>query len=226
MHVYDWPRLGFSLDPISNRILSARTLTGKAVAFKQTDSALSVDVLKAHRDDPVTVIELTMKEPVVSGRIIGGARLPEAFISGRGELISEDARLEISSHHERWDHPVNHARLFSGKTVNYAFHTESEENPWARIDLGTVKTLNLIEVVNRPNEGTSAGLIVSLSLDGKTWEQVWHAVAVEQTWQIPLTHFHAGIDVPGRTARFIKLETRNDRPRPLLLQRLRVYGFD
>jgi hypothetical protein len=77
MHVYDWPRLGFSLDPISNRILSARTLTGKAVAFKQTDLALSVDVLKAHRDDPVTVIELTMKEPVVSGRIIGGARLPE-----------------------------------------------------------------------------------------------------------------------------------------------------
>ena len=130
----------------------------------------------------------------------------------------------ISSNSARWDHVVNHPRFFSGKTVNYAFHTESEKNPWAKIDLGAVKTINLIEVVSRPNEGTCAGLILSLSLDGKKWEQVWQAVALETTWQIPLTHFHAGIDVPGRKARFIKLETRNDHPRPLLLQRLRVYG--
>ena len=78
--------------------------------------------------------------------------------------------------------------------------------------------------MNRPNEGTSAGLIVSLSTDGKNWEQVWRAVAVETTWQIPVTHFHAGIDVPGRKARFIKLETKNDRPKPLLLQRFRAFG--
>jgi len=202
----------------------ARTLTGKAVTFTQTETTLALDVRKEHRDDPVTVIELTMQEPVLPGRIIGGARLPEAFLSGRGELISENATLELSSHSEQWDHAVNHPRLFSGKTVNYAFHTESEKNPWAKIDLGEARTINLIEIVNRPNEGTSAGLIVSLSSDGKTWEQVWRAVAVEETWQIPLTHFHAGIDVPGRQARFIKLETNNDRPRPLLLQRFRAYG--
>jgi len=224
LHVYDWPKLGFSLDPISNRILSARTLTGEAVTFEQTDSQLSVDVRKEDRDAPVTVIELTMEKPVVPGRVIGGARLPEAFISGRGKLLSEDATLEISSNHERWDHPVNHPRFLSGKVVNYAFHTKNEKNPWAKVDLGAVKTINLIEVESRPNEATTAGLIVSLSLDGKEWEQVWRAVAVQELWQIPLTHFHAGIDVPGRKARYIKLETRNDRPRPLLLKRLRAYG--
>jgi len=224
LHVYDWPKLGFTLDPIANRILSARTLAGKAVTFEQSDSALAVDVSKADRDDPVTVIELTMENPVVSGRIIGGARLPEAFITGRGKSISESATLEISSNHERWDHPVNHPRFLSGKVVNYAFHTESEENPWAKVDLGAVKTINLIEVASRPNESTCAGLIVSLSLDGKKWEQVWRAGAFQELWQIPLTHFHAGIYVPGREARFVKLETRNDRPRPLLLKRFKAYG--
>ena len=224
LHVYDWPALGFSLDPIANKVVSARTLTGKTVTVKQTESALEIDVRKEDRDAPVTVIELTMAEPVESGRVIGGARLPEAFVSGRGELISEDATLEICSNHERWDHPANHPRFFSGATANYAFHTANETNAWAKIDLGSVKTINLLEIVNRPNEGSSAGLIVSLSSDGKTWEQVWKAVAVETTWQVPLTRFHAGIDVPGRKARYIKLETRNKRPRPLLLQRFRAYG--
>ena len=225
LHIYDWPKLGFSLDPIQNKVLSARTLTGKPVVVKQTDSALEVDVETQHRDAPVTVIELTMEKPVVSGKIIGGARLPEAFVSGRGKLISESATLELSSNHERWDHPQNHPRLFSGQTVNYAFHTDSAENPWARIDLGSVKTINLLEIVNRPNEGSSAGLIVSLSTDGKTWDEVWKARSVETTWQVPLTRFHAGIDVPGRNARYIKLETRHDkRTRPLLLQRFRAYG--
>ena len=222
--MYDWPTLGFTLDPIANKILSARTLAGKAVTFEQTDSQLSVDVRKEDRDTPVTVIELTMEQPVVSGKTIGGARLPEAFISGRGVLLSENATLEISSNHERWDHPVNHPRFLSGRVVNYAFHTENEKNPWAKVDLGAVKTINLIEVESRPNEGTTAGLIVSISLDGRKWEQVWRAVSVQELWQVPLTHFHAGIDVPGREARYIKLETRNDRPRPLLLKRLRAYG--
>ena len=36
--------------------------------------------------------------------------------------------------------------------------------------------------------------------------------------------FCAGIDVPGREARYIKLETKNDRAKPLLLQRFRAYG--
>lgn len=224
LHVYEWPKLGFSLDAIANQIISARTLDGKAVKFEQSDSVVSIDVAPEDRDDPVTVIELTMKDPVVSGEIIGGARLAESFISGRGDLISEDATLEISSSHEKWDHTVNHPRFLSGKTVNYAFHTESEKNPWAKIDLGKVMTINLIEVVNRPDEGSSAGLIVSLSSDGKNWDEVWRASAVEETWQIPVTSFHAGIDVPGRDARYIKLETRNDREKPLLLQRMRVYG--
>jgi hypothetical protein len=34
----------------------------------------------------------------------------------------------------------------------------------------------------------------------------------------------AGANVPGRKVRFIKLETKNDSPRGLMLQRVAVFG--
>lgn len=99
-----------------------------------------------------------------------------------------------------------------------------EKNPWAKIDLGAVKTVNAIEIENRPNDRRTDGLILSISEDGKKWEEVWKAKEWESSWVVPLTHFDAGIDTPGRQARFIKLETKGNSPRPLLLQRITVYG--
>jgi hypothetical protein len=41
---------------------------------------------------------------------------------------------------------------------------------------------------------------------------------------VPLTHFDAGATVPGRQVRFIRLETKNNSPRSLILQRVSVFG--
>ena len=224
LHVYNWPKLGFSLDPIDNKILSARTLTGKEVVFEQSDSKLSIEVSEDNRDHPVTVIELTMEKPIDSSRIIGGARLPDEFLSNRGELVSEHASLELSSSSEKWDLPQNHPKFFTSETIDYAFRTDKELNPWVTIDLGANKTVNLIEVENRPGFGAASGLIASVSQDGENWEEIWRASAFQNVWQIPVTRFHAGINVPGREMRYIKLETRNKSPKPLLLRGFRAYG--
>jgi hypothetical protein len=36
--------------------------------------------------------------------------------------------------------------------------------------------------------------------------------------------FHAGIDVPGRPLRYLRVELPGDGPRPLMLQRFTVFG--
>jgi len=171
----------------------------------------------------VTVIELTMEKSIVSGNVIGAIHTPKNYISELGALLSENAKLEISSTCG-WDSAANHARLFSGDKVDFAFHTDGEKNPWAKIDIGAVKTVNAVVIDNRHEERRTEGLILSVSEDGVKWEEVWKAKDWVASWVVPLTHFDAGATVPGRQVRFIRLETKNNSPRSLVLQRVSVFG--
>jgi hypothetical protein len=65
---------------------------------------------------------------------------------------------------------------------------------------------------------------VSLSEDGQKWEEVWRAKTWEAQWVVPVTRFDAGNNVPGRPARFIKVETKNEVPMEMLLRRITVFG--
>ena len=225
LHVYQWPKGGVAFDALPCKVLSARTLAGAPVTFAQSDDELSVSVGEQDRATPVTVIELTLDKAVESGRIIGVVHTPKAYLSQLGAILSENAKLEISSS-SQWNRAADHTRLFSGDkpASGYAFHTGDEKNPWAKIDLGGVKTVNAVEIENRPNERRTEGLILSISEDGQKWEEIWHAKEWESSWMVPVTHFEAGINAPGRPVRSIKVETKGNAPRPLLLQRITVYG--
>jgi ADP-ribose pyrophosphatase YjhB (NUDIX family) len=93
------------------------------------------------------------------------------------------------------------------------------------VDLGAVKTINAVIIENRATERRASGLIVSVSEDGKNWQEVWRAKTFESTWTVPVTHVDAGATVPSARARFIRLETKNDSPRELLLKRVTVFGI-
>ncbi len=67
---------------------------------------------------------------------------------------------------------------------------------------------------------------LSISLDGKTWMEVWKAEGDAPRWDIPITEFKAGVDVPGRKARFLKLDTLLDKPHYLKLRQVEVWGKD
>jgi alpha-L-fucosidase len=114
LQVYEWPVEGLGFDPLPNKVISARTLTGAPVTFKQSADELAVEVAPKDRDTPVTVIELTLEKPVESGRIIGAAHAPKSYVSEHGAVLSENATLEISSR-SGYDDEKNHARLFSGE---------------------------------------------------------------------------------------------------------------
>ena len=170
-------------------------------------------------------IEVTLDKPLEGGCIIGDLRTPQDYRGEFGAILSADAKLEISSSlGGDWDKPGNHARLFAGERLSVAFHTRDEKNPWAKVDLGAVKTVHAVTIENRPNERRTEGLILSISEDGQTWQEVWRAKTWEAIWTVPLTHLDAGAQVPGRQVRFIKVETINDTPRGLLLQRITAFG--
>jgi len=225
LHFYQMPDKGISFDPLPGKVTAARTLAGEPVAFTQSDKELLIKVAKADQDSPVTVVELTLEKPLEVGRIVGSARTAVADMAEYGKVLSANAKLELSSTSPH-DRGANHARLFSGEKTSqgFAFHTGDETNPWAKIDLGAVKTVKAVVIENRPGERRTEGLILSVSEDGKKWDQVWIAKKWEQSWTIPVTRFHSGIDVPGRPVRYLKVETKGDMPRPMLLQQFTVYG--
>jgi alpha-L-fucosidase len=223
--VNEWPAEGLAFDPLPNKVLAARTLTGVPCTFKQSAGEWSVQLARKDMDTPVTVIEVTLDKPLEAGRIIGELRTPQDYRGEFGAILSADAKLEISSSLWRGK-PENHARLFTGERQGVAFHTLKEKNPWAKVDLGAVKTVNAVMIENLPNDVArrTEGLILSISEDGLTWQEVWRAKTWEAIWTVPLTHLDAGAQVPGRQVRFIKLETINDTPRELLLQRITALG--
>lgn len=227
LHVLEWPKTGLAFDALPYKVKSARTLTGAPVQFEQKENEFTVQVAEADRDTPVTVIELTLDQPVPDGVIAGSARSVPENLSEYGKVLSENATLELSAGSPH-DHASDHEKLFKGDKAasGYAFHTADEKNPWIKVDLGAVKTVKAVVIENRPNEKRTEGLILSVSDDGQKWVKAWEAKKWEQKWLALVTRFHAGIDVPGRPVRFLKLETKGEKPRPMLLQRVTVYGAD
>ncbi len=226
LHLYQHPEGGrLEFDPLPRKVLSARTLDGAPVDVTQSDENLSLGIAEGAAVSPVTVVELTIDNPIEPGTLFGRARVISDNMSEFGHDLGKLATLSLSSTSEH-DNPEDHEKLFRGERPQsgYAFHTEAEENPTALIDLQRIKNINAILIENRPDDRRSEGLIVSISKDGKQWDQIWQAPEWKEKWLVPVGHFHAGITVPGRNARFIRVETKGNHPRPLILQRMTILG--
>ncbi len=95
--VYEWPAEGLAFDPLPNKVLAARTLTGVPCTFKQSAGEWSVQLARKDMDTPVTMVEVTLDKPLEGGRIIGELRTPQDYRGEFGAILSADAKLEISS---------------------------------------------------------------------------------------------------------------------------------
>ena len=220
-----WQDGPLALPPLPCQVLEARTLEDKPVAFTQSEDGLSVSVAESNRDNPVTVIELTLDAVIAPKTFIPALSSVPDDMSEYGEVISDAATLALSSVSVH-DRETDHAHLFTGEPSphGYAFCTDSEERPWVKIDLGAVKTVKAALIENKKGEHATNGLTLFVSEDGENWDKAWEAAEWEPTWCAPITRFHAGIDVPGRPARYLMLQTQGQKPRSLLLQRVTVYG--
>jgi hypothetical protein len=79
-------------------------------------------------------------------------------------------------------------------------------------------------IENRPGERRTDGLTLSISEDGEQWTKVWTGSRWQQVWEVSVTTTQAGAEVPGRPARYLKMETKPAKPAPMLLQRVEIHG--
>ena len=224
LHVFDWGGETLRLNPLRETVQSARVLTGGEASVAQTERGLDITVPRAHQDTVDTIVELTLDRPVTE---IQKASAKRSLFDdpAYGQVISRAATFKASSTSVH-DRPATHAQLLAGEKTKegYAFHTADEANPWIVVDLGQVKTVRGVRIENRPGERRTEGLKLSLSEDGQSWTEVWKAKQWVLVWEVPVTKLEAGAQVPGRRARYLKLETTPQKTAPLLLQRVEIYG--
>lgn len=61
------------------------------------------------------------------------------------------------------------------KTGRFGFHTDVEDNPWWKVDLGALHVLDAIVVYNRLDAAQDRirTLTICLSADGRSWTDVY-----------------------------------------------------
>jgi len=226
LFVFDWPEEGaLVLDAIPYKILSSSLLNGGNLSVKSETSGLHIQVDEADRDHPVTVLELVLDQPIPSGTLWGSCHHFLTKNPLQGEVISTGASYTLSSTSSQ-ARAEEHAHLLRGRYPQdgMAFLTKEELTPWMIADLGEIKNVTRLQIENCLGNTSNKDLKVYLSKNGEDWDMIWEASSLDETWTVPITHFHAGIQEIGGAARYIKFETPSDTPHALSLCRLTVFG--
>jgi hypothetical protein len=231
-HLFQLPGCDLVLPAIPDRqVVSANVLAdGATVAFKQTPQQLVLSLPPQAAIKGDLVIALTMNQsldglPSTSADEVGCSFAVDS--ATYGSVVSRQAKVKASST-SQWMPADGGASLVTERQpASFAFHTDNEAAPFVDIDLGkSVKVTGVfIRNANPENAGNRmATLRASVSLDGREWTEVWRAATSEPSWEFPITSFVSGARIPGRQARFLRLQVHPTSPGPLLLKQVEVYG--
>lgn len=115
----------------------------------------------------------------------------------KSRLVSDRGMLRTSS--SAFDEPMQHCYVLQ-EVKQGRFHTESEDNPWAKVILWGKCEIDGIYLQNTAGQNAhrSVPVRVSVSEDGTTWKTVFETKEVKNEYKIAL-------DKPV-TARYVKVE--------------------
>ena len=105
--------------------------------------------------------------------------------------------------------------LCGGSATAIFFHTNEELRPFIQYDLGRVRAVRHVEVINRRDNGLAdraVPLVIQTSLDGSTWHELARRDYWFDVWRA---------DFPSSQARYLKLLV--DRRSVLHLERVRAW---
>lgn len=230
IHLFSLPTGVLKLPCIPNRrVVSAKMLkSGKPVSFIQTADLLSLTIPGTDTIKGALVVSLTMNEsmeglPSVSPDDVGC--LFETDPATFGKIISRDAKAIASSASALMATDGGASLVAEKQTLPFAFQTGIETTPYVDIDLG--KAMKVTGVFIRNSEITPermATLSVSVSINSKDWTEVWKATKNEKTWEVKITNFVSGANIPGRQVRYIRLQTHPEKADCLMLKQVEVWG--
>ncbi len=229
LHITKWTGETLVLPSLpEHKVTSAKLLNGETVNFTETDGKLTIKVPRELQSAVDTIVELTFDKSVDQLKSLETGGNSEFDAVTYGEVISRQATVTTSSRHQA-DSGKPELLVAEKPVTDFAFHTTTELNPWVQIDLGREISVTGVRILNRPGAGQAGmdrakTLRLLISKDGQQWQEVWQATSAEAMWKIPVTDFVAGAQVPGRSARFVKLELHPNQPEFFHLQQVEVWG--
>jgi alpha-L-fucosidase len=198
VHLLQNPALGrLKLAALPHAITAARLLNGGAsIPFTQTDTAVTLELGQAAFRSPVTILELTTAEPVKPGQVLGRGASAFDDTSAFGKPCQAEAQVTVTSGEAK--------KEADGR---WTVKTGNGNQPGAIFDLSSVRELTAFSAlsVDHSHLVSNVDLCLALSLDGKTWTEVYRGNYGLPKWEVPLTSFVAGIDQPGRPARYLRV---------------------
>ncbi len=230
IHLFQRPVSDMLLPAVPGReVVSAKLLaTGETVPFKQNSSWLTLSIPGTAPINGDQVVALTMSGPLDGLPAISRDDMECSFATDPttfGAVVSGNAKVTSSSTSEYMPADAGASLVAANQPNPFAVHTGEEAAPFVEIDLeNPVKVTGLFIVNAESTPERMATLSASVSLDGKEWTEVWKAEKPESRWQIPVTEYVSGARVPGKMARFIRLQTHPKKPNYLLLKRVEVWG--
>lgn len=185
------------LPALSHRLVSARFLNAdRDVAFAQNDDGITLDLGANGFAGPVTILKLTAEESITPGQALGlkGGAFDDVSLYGTprqadaiatastGEVVKEtDGRLTVK--------------------------TNNESKPSLTLDLGAQRELTAFSAVGIEHNAfnSNVDLHLAISSDGEKWEEIYRGSYGLPQWELPITRHVAGIQHPGRPARFLRV---------------------
>ncbi len=193
-----------------------------SVGSSTSDAAFGSMVLRASAVEDVEIFHKVFE--AVQRISPSSLRTSDAQYPGElngGELLSSNGVLSVSSAWGTYNRPLHYlSALTADKFENgaYAFHTNNESAPWAKVSLPGDCGLTAIQVVNRTNNtGRQVPIRIFTSQDGETWTQVYESSENLRTWTVTF-------DEPVK-AKYVKVDrTPGARSDCWHLDKILIYG--
>lgn len=125
--------------------------------------------------------------------------------------LAEGKRWETSS---AWGSFPRAGVMAGESSIDGRFHTNDEQEPWVRLDLGEARRVHAVRIENRTNccKERAIPLAIELSVDGENWKVVGYRRVLFDTIRQQFA---------AQQARYVRL--RVDRRSLLHLRRISVY---
>lgn len=216
------------LSALPQKIASASLfLDRRPVPFRQSETGVELDLPGELRDTPFTVVRLVLDQPVPEGQLVGAVRSRFDEPATYGKRVLQAASIRLSSTNAWRNSPDDHPKLLTDEPASRAwtFHTANEPAPYVELDLGTETRLTALTIVNVPQETRPASLVVLLSSDGRSWSEIHRGPLARDYVDVPVTTFASGAEVPGRSARYLRVQAEfTGKPDALRLAHLQLYA--
>ena len=225
LHIIDCPGATLQIPALpQRRVASARLLGGKPLEFKQTAQALEITVPMEMRKPMDTIVELTMDQSVDGMKAIesGATGHFDELSYGRVVAVPNDATVAVSSRTEESGDPKT---LFSpNPPAEFVFQTNVEVKPWVQIDLGRELSVTAVRLFKPAKEAKIAPFRLHISSDGETWTPAGDAYSDTGVTEITLTRFDNGAWVPGKNARYLRVQCPSGSAAALRLRQIEIWA--